>query len=150
MAAAWTRTVTAVLLWGAVLLSDIAIAHAATLAVQDAWIRAVPGANVAAAYLTLRNTGAQPVTVTGVRTSAAAQAMIHETVVENGLARMRPHEHVIVPAGSTVKLQPGGLHVMLQGLARPLVVGQTVPLELLLSNGDSLQVTATVRPLNGA
>jgi copper(I)-binding protein len=60
---------------------------------------------------------------------------------------MRPHEQLVVGPGATVKLQPGGLHVMLHDLKQPLTVGQKVPLILLLSGGGTLQVTAAVRPL---
>lgn len=125
-----------------------ALAQSVPLVVQDAWIRAAPGADVAAAYLSVHNVTATPVTISSVSSPTAAHVMIHETSVENGQSRMRPHERLVVPAGQTVKLQPGGLHVMLQGLKRPLTVGQQVPLVLVLAGGSTVQVTATVRPLN--
>jgi copper(I)-binding protein len=95
----------------------------------------------------LRNLNATAVTVTGVQSPMASSAMIHETSVQGGLSRMRPHEQLVVPPGSVVKLQPGGLHVMLH-LKQPLTVGQTVPLVLSLAGGTRLQVSALVRPLN--
>jgi copper(I)-binding protein len=74
--------------------------------------------------------------------------MIHETKTESGQSRMRPHEQLVVPPGQTVKLEPGGLHVMLHGLTQPVAVGQSVPLVLLLDGGSKVQVAAVVRPLN--
>jgi copper(I)-binding protein len=118
------------------------------LVVQNAWVRATPGAQVAAAYLTLRNMGSSPVTVTGVKSPVAGYAMIHETTVQGGQSKMRPHEQLIVAPGTTVKFEPGGLHVMLHDLKQPLTVGQTVPLVITLAGGGTLQVTAAVRPLS--
>jgi copper(I)-binding protein len=102
---------------------------------------------MAVAYLTLRNTSATAVTVTGVRSPVAGHAMIHETKVEAGQSKMRPHEQLVVAPGATIRLEPGGLHVMLHDLKQPLTVGQKVPLVILLAGGGTLQVTAAVRPL---
>lgn len=118
------------------------------LVAQDAWVRATPGVDVAAAYLTLRNVSQSPVTVTGVESPIAGHAMIHETQVQSGQSRMRPHEQLVVAPGATVKFEPGGLHVMLHDLKQPLKVGQSVPLVLTLAGGGTVQVTAAVRPLN--
>jgi copper(I)-binding protein len=117
------------------------------LVAENAWVRATPGADIAAAYLTLRNVSATTVTVTGVASPIAAHAMIHETKVEGGQSKMRPHEQLVIAPGAAVKLEPGGLHVMLHDLNQPLTVGQTVPLLILLAGGGSVQVTAPVRPL---
>ena len=130
-------------------LASVAAAQtgARPLVVQDAWVRATPGADIAAAYMTLRNTGATPITVTGVESPIAGHAMIHETKVEGGLSRMRPHEQLPIGPGATVKLQPGGLHVMMHDLKHPLTVGEKVPLVIQLSGGATVEATATVRPL---
>jgi copper(I)-binding protein len=117
------------------------------LSVADAWVRATAGTEVAAAYLTLRNLGEQPVIVLGVQSPLAASAMIHETRLQNGVASMRPHERLVIARGATVRLEPGGLHVMLHGLAHPLAAGEKVPLTLRLEGGGTIMVTAYVRPL---
>ena len=117
------------------------------LTVQDAWVRVTPGADVAAAYLTLHNPGPSAALVIGVRSSVAGHAMIHETSLHNGVSAMRPHERLTVAAGATVVLAPGGLHLMLGMLAHPLAVGERVPLELLLEGGATVAVSAVVRPL---
>jgi copper(I)-binding protein len=103
---------------------------------------------MAAAYLTLRNVSSNPVTVTGLQSPIAGHAMIHETTVQNGQTRMRPHEQLVVAPGTTVKFEPGGLHVMLHDLKQPLTVGQAVPLVITLAGGGTLQVNAVVRPLS--
>ncbi len=130
------------------LLTSVAAGQSMPLIAQDAWVRAVPGTDMAAAYLTLRNVSAGPVTVTGIGSSIAGRAMIHETRLEGGRSSMRPREQLVVAPGTAVKLEPGGLHVMLHELKKPLTVGQTVPLVVTLAGGQSLQVSAAVRPLN--
>ena len=123
-------------------------AQSPALEVTDAWVRAAPGADVAAAYFTVHNAGSIPVTLSGVRSPLAASAMIHESKLDNGRSSMRPREQLSVAPGATMRLAPGGLHVMLAQLAHPLTPGEEVPLLLLLAGGGSVAVTARVRPLS--
>ena len=125
----------------------LAAAQPPALSVQDAWVRAVPGAAVAGAYLTLHNGGTHAVVVSGVRSPAAGAAMIHETTIVNGQSTMRAHEPLRIAPGETVRFAPGGLHIMLHMLKRPLAAGDEVPLTLLLAGGDSVTVMARVRAL---
>jgi periplasmic copper chaperone A len=124
-----------------------AMAQAPALVVQDAWARQVPGSDVAAVYLTVRNPGTRSITIASVESPVAGHAMIHETRTEHGQSQMRPHEQLVVPAGQSVKLEPGGLHIMLHGMKQSAVVGQSVPVTLLLSDGGKVSVAARVRPL---
>ena len=124
------------------------VANAQTLEVQDAWVRVIPGADIAAAYMTLRNPGPAAITVTGIQSPIAGHAMIHETKLEGGQSQMRAHEQLLLAPGATVKLQPGGLHVMLHDVKQPLTVGEKLPLVIQLSDGGTVQTTATVRPLS--
>jgi periplasmic copper chaperone A len=128
-------------------LTLLAAAPPPALSAQDAWVRAIPGVAVAGAYLTLHNGGTQPVVVSGVRSPAAAAAMIHETTIVNGQSTMRAHEPLRIAPGETVRFAPGGLHIMLQALKRALAPGDEVPLVLLLEDGGSLTVQARVRAL---
>jgi periplasmic copper chaperone A len=120
----------------------------APLTVTDAWVRAIPGANVAAAYMTLHNGGREPLKVLAVRSPLAAMTMIHETQLTNGVSTMRPHEPLSIAPGASVTLAPGGLHVMLHDLTRPLAVGDEVPLEISLEGGARVALSARVRPLS--
>jgi copper(I)-binding protein len=132
----------------ALLCAGGAAAQSPALQVTDAWVRATPGADVAAAYFTVHNAGGTAVTLSGVRSALAASAMIHESKLDHGHSSMRPHEPLSVAPGATVRLAPGGLHVMLLKLVHPLTPGDEVPLLLLLAGGGTVAVTARVRPLS--
>jgi copper(I)-binding protein len=129
------------------LATTLPAASAPDIAITDAWVRAVPGSTVAAAYFTARNTGTQPLTISGIRSPVAAHAMIHETALVGTQSTMRPHEQLPLAAGQSVHLSPGGLHVMLTDLRQPLSPGMQVQLVLLLEGGASIAVMARVRAL---
>jgi periplasmic copper chaperone A len=124
-----------------------ALAQSSALTAADAWVRVTPGVDVAAAYLTLHNGGARAVTITAVSSPLASSAMIHETRMVNGESSMRPHEQLHLAPGETVRLAPGGLHIMLHLKAPTLQPGQDVPLTLRLQDGTTVGVAARVRPL---
>ncbi len=135
--------------WFAVCVAADVASSGPALTAQDAWLRVTPGSDVAAAYVTLHNAGSRAITVVSVESPAASMAMIHETKIEGGMARMRSHASLVIAPGQTLKLQPEGLHIMLHGLARPLSPADSVTLVLSLADGTSVQIVARVRPLNG-
>jgi copper(I)-binding protein len=106
-----------------------------------------PGAQVAAAYFTLRNVGGTTAVLTGVESPLAGGAMLHESLQRHGEMLMRARSELPIAPGQSVTLSPGGLHVMLHGLAHPLHVGEKVPLMLHFADGSSLTTAAAVRPL---
>ncbi len=128
----------------ALLLAVASGAWAGELMAHDAWVPQPPPGSPAAAYLMLHNTGAEAVRVTGVRCAAAEKASLHETRVEDGVAKMVPVEVIEVPAGGSVDLAPRGLHVMLMGPTLP-DAGESVELVLELEGGGTLEVAAEVR-----
>ena len=73
----------------------------------------LPGQTVTAGYCDLVNSGPEDAVLVAVSTPIAASVEIHETRNEAGMVRMRRLERVVVPAGSTVRLRPGGMHLML-------------------------------------
>lgn len=121
----------------------------ATLVVQNPWIRKPPpGVDIVAVYFTVKNLSKRAVFIVGVTTPLATSAMIHETSTVEGQSRMRMRDRVPVPGGSNVAFEPEGLHVMLTGVNKTLEVGEKVPLTLQLDHGGSIDLLATVRPLD--
>jgi copper(I)-binding protein len=105
------------------------LAMAQSVTVKDPWIRGtVQGQSATGAFMEL--TGKSSARLVGADSPAAKTVEVHNMKMENGVMKMYPVEGIDVPAGKTVKLAPGGYHVMLMGLRKPLTEGQKVPLKL--------------------
>ena len=124
------------------------LAHA-EVTVKDAWVRGtVPAQTTTGAFMTLTSTA--DAKLVGVASSAAKMVEIHESMMHGTTAHMHEVQSVTLPAGKPVRLQPGGHHVMLMGVSRPLKPGDTVPLTLTIEEKGkrtTLEVKAAVRPI---
>lgn len=120
----------------------------------DPWVRVAirpegsdapdaPPAN-SAAYLVLRNAGSADDAIVAVETEVADTAELHTVSMAEGVMRMRAVDSVPLTAGGDAVLEPGGYHIMLIGIRRPLAEGDSVPLMLRLRSGDSIRVMAPV------
>lgn len=113
------------------------------IAIVDPWARATaPGQSRAAVYATIANQGGADRLV-GV-SSAAGEAMLHRSDSAGGVARMRTVAALDIPAGARVALAPGGTHVMLAGLAGPLVAGSQLPLTFRFATAGERTVAVAV------
>jgi len=112
-----------------VLAEDI---KAGDLVISRAWSRATPsGAKVAGGYLTIENKGSLPDRLVGGGGEAAGRIEVHEMAMNNGVMTMRPLEQgLTIEPGKTVKLAPGGYHLMLFDLKNPLRQGEKVGVTL--------------------
>jgi periplasmic copper chaperone A len=127
-----------------------ALNAAAAVTATDAWVRGtVPAQRTTGAFVTLHST--EDAKLVGVASPIAKSVQIHESEMANGVMRMKAVDFVALPAGKRVELQPGGYHVMLLGLVRPLGAGDSVALTLTLEDKSgkrsTLDVDAEVRPL---
>ncbi len=103
----------------------------------------------AALYVSLRNPGSESVRITSVHVEGSQSAHLHETRLENGLMTMHSLDGLEVPPGGVVDLRPGGLHVMLRELIRPLAPGDSLRVELVLDGEEAGRVLyARVVPLD--
>jgi periplasmic copper chaperone A len=120
-----------------------------TIAVEQPWARATPaGAMSGAAYMTLANKTSAADSLTGASSDAAAKVQIHEMKVVNGVMQMREVAGgLAIPANGSVTLKPGGYHVMLIGLKKPLVAGQSFPLTLTFAKAGNISVTVPVQAM---
>ena len=98
-----------------------------------------------AVYLTLRNAGERPDTLFGATTDVARAVEIHESRMEGDVMRMRQVQSVEIPPDGSVVLRPGGLHIMLIGVARELAVGDQFGLTLQLAQSGERTVVVEVR-----
>lgn len=105
---------------------------AGDLVITQAWSRATPGgAKIAGGYLTIENKGTAPDRLLSGSGDIAGKVEIHEMAMNNGVMTMRPLDKgLAIEPGKTVKLAPGGYHLMLMDLKKPLKQGDKVPVTL--------------------
>lgn len=128
---------------GLMLFSSAALAQQGDVKITNAWARATPGgAQTAAAYMTVESASGDR--LTGVSTPAAQKAQVHEMTMEGNVMKMRPVDGVDLPAGKAVTLKPGGYHIMLTGLTKPLKDGETFPMTLDFAKAGARQITVSV------
>lgn len=124
-------------------------AHAATAAqvsASHAWIRVLPGALPAGAYVVLHNDGDRPVSLTGASSPAYGMAMLHESSQAGGSSRMRMVDAIAIPAHGTQALAPGGYHLMLMDAKQAVHPGDRVRITLQFGDGSTLPVDFLARP----
>jgi copper(I)-binding protein len=110
---------------------------------SDAYAAEPVTTDVAAVYLTIRNHGATPDTLTGAQTPIAGMVHVHRMAGIGG-AQMRATEAVEVPARGQVQLRPGSLHLMLMSLTRRPQVGDTIEITLQFARAGAISVRAPV------
>jgi hypothetical protein len=114
------------------------------LSVSEAYVQLSPvKTNPSAAYFTIHG-GGQDVSLIGVSTEVAIRSEMHETMSQGSMASMKPVTNVQVPAGSTVKFEPGGKHVMLWNMNPGVAPPKHIQLNLTFSNGQRLQADTAV------
>jgi periplasmic copper chaperone A len=120
---------------------------AGDLVISQAWSRATPGgAKVAGGYLTIENKGAAADRLVSVSADIAGKAEIHEMAMDNGVMKMRALDKgLAIDPGKTVKLAPGGNHLMLQELKGAFKQGDKVPVTLQFEKAGKVAVSLDVQ-----
>jgi copper(I)-binding protein len=139
-------------LYGAVLLAVAAGPLRASevkigdLVITQAWSRATPGgAKVGGGYLTITNQGSTADRLIGGSADVSAKVQVHEMAMNSGVMTMRPLEQgLVIEPGKTVKLAPGGIHLMLLDLKAPLKQGEKLPVTLEFEKAGKVSVTLDV------
>ncbi|HUL95903.1 MAG TPA: copper chaperone PCu(A)C [Usitatibacter sp.] len=136
--------------WLGMVASLCAFAANAAVTATDAWVRGtVPAQKTTGAFVTLQSS--EEAKLVGVSTPLAKSAEIHESSESQGVVHMHAIEAIRLPAGQRVELKPGGFHVMLVDLSRPLGEGDQVPLTFTIEDAHGkrtqIELRAPVRPL---
>lgn len=120
--------------------------ESSNLLVEDAWIRpAPPNASSMAGYLTITNNGHQDVKIVDSESPLFDMLMIHETVINDGVASMQHMDGLTIKAGETVQLAPMGAHIMLMRPENAVPKGTKVPVRLTLDTGEIIDLSIEVR-----
>ncbi|MCG8668833.1 MAG: copper chaperone PCu(A)C [Pseudomonadales bacterium] len=122
-------------------------AQAGKLTAEGGWVRAVPPVSKnTAAYLTLKNGSKKDEVLLHLSSKAAKHTELHTIVVEpNGAKKMQKMPHATIKAGTELEMKPGGYHVMLIDLVKPLKEGDTVELEFIFQHAGKLSLSLPVK-----
>jgi copper(I)-binding protein len=121
-------------------------ASAETLRIEQPWAAPTPtGVDVSAGYLVIDNATASDDRLVGVTSARAERVEVHEMTMAGAVMQMRPVEALAIPAGQSITLAPGGMHLMFYGVAEPFAEGQEIPVHLTFENAGAIDVTLPVR-----
>ena len=119
--------------------------------VSDAWVReAPPNAMMLAGYANITNNSDEDRIIASAKSEQFKMVEIHKTIVENGVAKMRQQNNLIVRAGKTLELKPGSYHLMLMHPQTNLKLDDEVNVTLLFKNGDEAEEVSVVLPVKKA
>ena len=127
-------------------------AWAANVSVTDAWARAtMPGQKVSGAYMQIASDA--DARLVGASSPVVPRVEVHEMKMDGDVMRMREVRAIDLPRGKTVSLAPGGYHIMLMNLAKPIAAGDVIPLTLVIEadgKRQTVEVKAEARaPMGG-
>jgi copper(I)-binding protein len=127
-------------------------AWAANVSVTDAWARAtMPGQPVSGAYMQIRSDA--DARLVGASSPVVPRVEVHEMKMDGDVMRMREVQAIDLPKDKTVSLAPGGYHIMLMNLAKPIAAGDVIPLTLVIEadgKRQTVEVKAEARaPMGG-
>jgi copper(I)-binding protein len=126
-------------------LQDRAVTAESAVRVDSAWVRAAPpGAMMQSGYMVLRNDGRTPARFVSAQSDAFGMVELHRSLLVNGVSTMRPAGAQTIPAGGTLQIEPGGLHLMLMQPQRDLKIGDRVHFRLHFDDGGVVDAVAKV------
>jgi len=117
----------------------------AELEFSDAWIKNLPPSTpVRAGYMTMHNPGPGALSVVSVRSEAFASVEIHRSFMQDGMMRMEPVDDLEIEADASIKLEPGGLHLMMMMPKEPTSPGDEIVIFIELDDGSEQSLKMTV------
>lgn len=118
--------------------------------IDNAYVNSVPpGANITAGFFEIKNIGKISITLDNVSSPMAKKIELHRSENIDGKMTMQKITALVIGAGERVKLEHGGIHLMLWGLNESLFPGSHIPLSLNFVNGSVIKVQAELRDIRG-
>jgi copper(I)-binding protein len=123
----------------------------AALEISDPWAPPTPGGvDVSGGYLSIANATAEDDRLLAAASPRAERVEVHEMTMDGAVMRMRRVESLAAPAGETVTMAPGGLHLMFFGVTEPFTEGEQIPVTLTFERAGEVEISLTVRRGEGA
>ena len=118
------------------------------LKIEGAYIRSTaPAQSVAGGFMKIENLGTVDQLIAA-SSPSAVEVQLHEMSMDGNIMKMRQIKEILVPAGSSTDLKPGGFHLMLIGIKSPLKVGDSVPLKLKFAKAGEVDVRFSVKAID--
>ena len=131
-----------------VLLSSCSQEKKDPITIQNAWVReAPPNASAMAGYLTITNSTEQDRILTFAKSKQFNVVEMHRTVIKDGVAKMRRHEEITIPAGESLEFKPGDFHLMLMSPKSEFKENDEVTVTLCLLKDDKIEELDVVMPI---
>ncbi|UXT22194.1 DUF1775 domain-containing protein [Agrobacterium tumefaciens] len=130
---------------------DMDVVKAGSLEVSGGTTKAMlPGQPVGGGYVMIKNAGDSDDKLIGVESSSAGRAEIHEMAMVNDVMKMRKlDDGIVIPAGQTVELKPGGLHMMFFDVKKPFAEGDKVPVTLIFEKAGKVEIVLSAGAAKG-
>lgn len=138
---AFALTTTALCTATAVYAAD---AKLGSIKIDDAWARSGQTGQMTGAFMEIKNKGAADKLISA-SSDATKVTELHASDTSNGVMTMRKVDAMDIPADGELKLKPGGYHIMLIDLNRPLVAGETLPIKMKFEKAGDVTVQAKVK-----
>ena len=117
----------------------------AQVEVKDPLVRLLPpGVPNTAAYMELVNTAPEELRLTGAESDVVERIEIHDHQMHEGMMKMVQQHEVKIPANSSLVFKPGGLHLMMFGIKKPLEKDQEVMITLTFADDSEMEIKAVV------
>ncbi|MDN5896974.1 MAG: copper chaperone PCu(A)C, partial [Nocardioides sp.] len=122
-----------------------------SLSLDNAWVKAADE-GMTAVFGELKNSSDKDITIVGAEYDDADEVQLHETLEDSsgGMSMQEKKGGFTVPAGESLSLKPGGEHIMVMGLKRPIKPGEEISLELVTGDDQTVSVTAIAKDYSGA
>ncbi len=105
----------------------------------------LPNQPVGAGFLTITNAGTEDDRLIAASSPMAADVQIHEMKMDGDMMKMAElPDGLLIPAGQTVTLAPGGFHLMFMDLTAAFVAGAVVPVSLTFEKAGTIDIELPV------
>ncbi|HCG55963.1 MULTISPECIES: copper chaperone PCu(A)C [Brevibacterium] len=126
-------------------------ASADSLSLDNAWVKAADD-GMTAVFGELTNNSDKDINLVAAKYDDADMVQLHETLEDNsgGMSMQEKKGGFTIPAGKSLSLKPGGDHIMVMGLAKPIKPGEEISLDLVTADQQTIPVTAIAKDYSGA
>ncbi|MBP1846784.1 uncharacterized protein YcnI/copper(I)-binding protein [Rhizobium petrolearium] len=128
--------------------ASAAVVKLGDLEITGAFTKAMlPGQPVGGGYFTVKNNGQTDDVLVSATSPIAGAVELHEMAMQGDVMKMRRLDTgIAIPAGKTVELKPGGLHMMFMKVTEPFKAGGEVPVTLTFEKAGKVELKLQVGP----